>query len=123
MLKPGGSFLFKTPNVWHYMPLISRLTPHSFHRYINRKRGRDVEDTFPTCYKANSRKRILGLVAGTPLHVEYVDRIEGRPEYMRMSAATYVLGWMYERTVNSTRFLQPLRILLVGKLTKHASSG
>jgi len=31
VLKPGGLFITKTPNSWHYMPLIARLTPHTFH--------------------------------------------------------------------------------------------
>ncbi|MDE3052051.1 MAG: class I SAM-dependent methyltransferase, partial [Nitrospirota bacterium] len=45
VLKPGGRFLFKTPNKWHYMPLIARFTPLRFHQYINRIRGRSAEDT------------------------------------------------------------------------------
>jgi SAM-dependent methyltransferase len=47
VLKPGGVFLAKTPNKWHYMPTIARLTPHAFHRFYNRMRGRNSEDTFP----------------------------------------------------------------------------
>ena len=34
VLKPGGVFLFKTPNKRHYMPTIARLTPHSFHQCL-----------------------------------------------------------------------------------------
>ena len=46
VLKPGGIFLFKTPNRRHYMPLIAQLTPYRFHQFINKLRGRDSEDTF-----------------------------------------------------------------------------
>ena len=35
VLKPGGLFLFKTPNRWHYMPIIARATPLSFHKFVN----------------------------------------------------------------------------------------
>src|SRR5690606_30037167 len=38
VLKPGGVFLFKTPNRTHYMPLVARLTPHRFHQFVNRLR-------------------------------------------------------------------------------------
>jgi ubiquinone/menaquinone biosynthesis C-methylase UbiE len=55
VLKPGGYYLFKTPNKYHYMPLIARLTPHFFHEWINERRGRESKDTFPTQYLANSR--------------------------------------------------------------------
>lgn len=57
VLKPGGLFLFKTPNRTHYMPLIARMTPHKFHQFINRKRGRQETDTFPTRYRANTLDR------------------------------------------------------------------
>ena len=40
VLRPGGVFLGKTPNKWHYVPLIARLTPHGFHRWVVRWRGR-----------------------------------------------------------------------------------
>jgi 2-polyprenyl-3-methyl-5-hydroxy-6-metoxy-1,4-benzoquinol methylase len=54
VLKPGGVFLFKTPNKWHYMPTIAQLTPHGFHRAVNRWRGRAEIDIFPTRYRANT---------------------------------------------------------------------
>jgi len=56
VLRPGGVFLAKTPNRWHYVPLIASLTPHGFHEWVNRLRGREEGDTFPTLY----RDRLLG---------------------------------------------------------------
>ena len=118
VLKPGGVFLFKTPNKWHYMPTIARLTPHGFHQFVNRLRGRAEVDTFPTRYRTNTKGEVLRLAAESGLTVERVERIEGRPEYLRMSWPTYLLGMLYERFVNSTRLLEPFRILLVGTLRK-----
>lgn len=48
VLAPGGTFLFKTPNRGHYVPLVARWTPHRFHLWFNRLRGRAEADTFPT---------------------------------------------------------------------------
>lgn len=118
VLRPGGLFLFKTPNKWHYMPLISRLTPHSFHRWINRKRGRAEEDTFPTLYRANSRGSIRRLAAMTGFEVEAIELVEGRPEYLRIHPVTYVAGLAYERLVNGLPLLASIRILLMGALRK-----
>lgn len=118
VLKPGGVFLFKTPNKWHYMPTIARLTPHGFHQYVNRLRGRAEVDTFPTRYRANCLGDIKRLAVEADLLVERVERIEGRPEYLRMMWPTYLLGLAYERLVNSAEMLAPLRILLVGELRK-----
>ncbi|MDH4980676.1 class I SAM-dependent methyltransferase [Hyphomicrobium sp. D-2] len=118
VLKPDGLFLFKTPNKWHYMPLISRSTPHAFHRWINRRRGRNEIDTFPTVYRANSRRDIHRLAAQTGFAVENIELIEGRPEYLRMHPITYAAGLAYERTVNISRLLSNYRILLIGTLRK-----
>jgi SAM-dependent methyltransferase len=118
VLKPGGVFLFKTPNKRHYMPLIARLTPHWFHQYVNRRRGRAEVDTFPTLYRANTPKAVqtlAGLAGFTRCHVSL---IEGRPEYLRMSWPTYLVGAGYERLVNSTPALAAWRILLVAELQK-----
>jgi len=51
VLKPGGVFLFKTPNKTHSMPTLARLTPHRFHPFVNRLRGRVEADAFPTRYE------------------------------------------------------------------------
>jgi SAM-dependent methyltransferase len=116
VLKAGGYFLFKTPNLFHYMPLISMCTPTWFHKAFNRARGRPGLDTFPTRYRANSGGKIAGLAAQAGFEVVYVECIEGRPEYLRFSFPTYVIGWIYERVVNSTQRLEPFRIVMIGAL-------
>jgi len=118
VLKPGGVLLFKTPNKWHYMPTVARMTPHGFHQFVNRLRGRAEIDTFPTRYRTNTKGDIQRLAAAAGFTVERVERIEGRPEYLRMTWPTYLVGFLYERIVNSTNFLAPFRILLVGTLRK-----
>jgi SAM-dependent methyltransferase len=118
VLRPGGVFLFKTPNRWHYVPLIARVTPHAFHEFVNRLRGRVEADTFPTRYRANSAGQLRRLAAQSGLVVERLDRIEGRPEYLRMSALTYIVGAAFERIVNATDVLAGLRVLLIGQLRK-----
>jgi len=120
VLKPGGVFLFKTPNKWHYMPTIARLTPYGFHQYVNRRRGRAGADIFPTRYRANTRADVARLAERSGLRLERVERIEERPEYLRFTWPTYLLGALYERLVNSTEALAPFRILLVGALRKPA---
>lgn len=118
VLRPHGVFLLKTPNLWHYMPTIARVTPHSFHRLVNRLRGRGEADTFPTRYRANSKRAIARLASDSRMTVEFLETHEGRPEYLRISAPTYIVGALYERLVNSTGLLADFRILLIGKLRK-----
>ncbi len=121
VLKPGGVLLFKTPNRSHYMPLIARVTPHRFHQFVNRLRGRDAEDTFPTLYRANSKTQVAAIAAASGLELDQVELVEGRPEYLRMSFVTYSLGLMYERLVNASDTFARFRILLIAVLHKPAS--
>ncbi len=118
VLKPGGVLLFKTPNKSHYMPTIARFTPHSFHRFINKLRGRAEVDTFPTLYRANTASTVTQLAAQAGFRVERISRIEGRPEYMRITPITYFFGFLYERIVNTTDLLAMFRILLIAELRK-----
>lgn len=118
VLKSGGSFLFKTPNRRHYMPIVAQMTPYWFHQYYNRLRGRAAVDTFPTYYRANSPRAIHRLAQATGMEVRSVELIEGRPEYMRVTPATYLVGWLYERAVNSIPHLEGCRVLIIASLRK-----
>jgi SAM-dependent methyltransferase len=118
VLKPGGRFLFKTPNRRHYMPTVARLTPHWFHGFYNKLRGRAAADTFPTVYAANSPERMQELAAQTGFLRGEVILAESRPEYLRLSALTYLFGIAWERAVNAFPRLASYRILLIGELIK-----
>jgi SAM-dependent methyltransferase len=120
VLKPGGRFLAKTPNACHYMPLIARFAPQWFHGFYNRLRGRDEIDTFPTRYRANSRKRIEQLARTNGLEVVSIRLIEGRPEYLRGFFLTYLAGIAYEKVVNSSKTLAFARCVLQIDLIKPA---
>jgi len=118
VLKPGGHFLAKTPNKHHYVSLIATVTPHAFHGFFNALRGRPRADTFPTRYRANSPRMLRRLAEAAGLKVRSIELIESRPEYLRISAPTYLLGWAYERIVNSTSWLAFLRVLLIAEFEK-----
>jgi len=118
VLKPGGRLLIKTPNWWHYMPLIAAGTPHWFHVWYNAKCGRAPEDTFPTRYRANTESRIWRLASETGFEVETIEFWEGRPEYLRFSLPTYFIGLLYERLVNSTERLRGVRSVLFAEIRK-----
>lgn len=118
VLVPGGFFLAKTPNFLHYIALIARCSPHGFHEWVRRLRGVGEENTFPTLYRANSRRQIARAAAAAGLNVRSIAVHEGRPEYLRLYAPTYLAGLAYERLVNSTRLLAGFRSVLLAVLEK-----
>lgn len=121
VLKPGGTFIAKTPNRSHYVPLIARLTPTAFHRFYGALLGRDKEDTFPTVYLANSRAQLEALAHSAGMQVEAITLIESRPEYLRINPVSYLLGIAYERFVNSSALFANWRVVLIAQLRKPVS--
>jgi len=121
VLAPGGVFLAKTPNRRHYMPFIARLTPHRFHRWYLRLLGVAGEDVFVTRYRVNTRRDLTRVAAQADLKLTHLEYLEGRPEYLRTTAATYFFGMLWERLVNAIPAMKSFRILLIVTLMKPAS--
>lgn len=87
---------------------------------VNKRRGRAETDTFPTLYRGNTARDVRRLAKETGFDIVKIDRIEGCPEYLRMTAVTYLLGAIYERIVNSSNLFSRFRVLLVAELRKSA---
>jgi hypothetical protein len=105
------------------MPLTAMVTPTRFHQYVNRLRGREYEDTFPTAYRANTRTSVRAISTNVGFKVSDLILTEGRPEYMRVSVFLYIFGIIYERIVNSSELFKDLRILMIGVLKKPKTFG
>jgi SAM-dependent methyltransferase len=120
VLKPGGHFVFLTPNRRHYVPLAASLTPHAFHLWVNGRRGLADRDTFPTVYRANTPSAIRGLAARNGFSIAELRMVEGRPEYLRPFGPLYIAGIAYERVVNALPFLSPFRVVMLGALRRES---
>jgi len=118
VLKPGGVFLALTPNRWHYVAAVSALTPHRFHEWVSRRRGRDDADTFPTYYRLNSRRALLERFGDAGFATASVRAIEVQPNYLLFSLPAFLAGAAYERLVNSTDLLADLRVNLIAEFRK-----
>ncbi|MEO5869831.1 MAG: class I SAM-dependent methyltransferase [Gemmatimonadaceae bacterium] len=118
LLRPGGLFVSKTPNRGHYVALIASATPHGFHEWINGRRGHSAEDTYPTLYRANTRRAVRRLAEEAGFEIAGLTTWEGAPNYLRIMPPAYPLGIGYERLVNSTDALADFRAVLVATLRK-----
>jgi SAM-dependent methyltransferase len=116
-LKPGGYFFGKTPNRNHYMPMVARITPLSFHKWFNRKRGRPEEHTFATHYRLNTTSAIKKYFSGRDWKNLNIETFEGPPSYLRLNFIFYTAGWIYERVVN-TMHAAGLRMVIIFSVRK-----
>ena len=110
VLRPGGRLFVLTPNCWHYVTLAARLTPLSFHRWYNLRRGRAEEDTFPTRYKANSRSTLAKLSSEAGFRIVSLQTWETQPNYLLWSLPLFIFGVLYERIVNKFDWLAGFRV-------------
>jgi SAM-dependent methyltransferase len=103
VLKRGGAYIIRTPNLLHYVALASSMLPHSVHvRFANRLRNLSPEthDPWPTVYRANRLNTLRGLAARAGLEAEQLLSIECEPSYARNSVLLFFPMMLYERAVN-----------------------
>ncbi|HXN87598.1 MAG TPA: methyltransferase domain-containing protein [Candidatus Binataceae bacterium] len=121
VLKPGGSFFFRTPNKNHYVALIARCTPEWFHNLVaNRARGYPPgeHEPWPTFYRLNSRKEIEREARSAGFKQIEIRIEEFRPGYLVFNSVPFLLGVGYERIVNRYQSLEAIRGSILAKVTK-----
>lgn len=102
-----------------YVATIARMIQLSFHRFVNRRRSRADDDTFPTLYRANTPEALQELSRAVGFVVERIHLVDGRPEYLRLSAPTYLIGWLIERMLTGVPpGLARFRAGIIGVLRK-----
>jgi ubiquinone/menaquinone biosynthesis C-methylase UbiE len=100
-LKPEGRLIFRTVNAFHYVAILSTLTPDMFRDGVLNLIGRKEDDSFPTLYRFNTRRTIERILNRNNFEIEEIKFVEGTPGYLTFSAALYRLGIIYERLANS----------------------
>lgn len=126
VLKPGGSFLFRTVNWRHYVTVISAGTPPWFHLLVaNRVRAlpKDNHDPTPTYYKLNTPETIRGLLTQAGFGGCTIRLIESYPSYLVFSSVLFRLGVAYERLVNKYKCLSKFRMIILCRATKEEDVG
>jgi SAM-dependent methyltransferase len=123
VLKPRGTYCFRTPNLWHYVTIGSRLMPHSAHLHIaNKLRGLAdaAHAPWPTHYRANTRRRLRNLAAKIGWLVDELRMIEAEPSYGATHPMLFYPMMAYERIVNSSELFCAFRVNILGAFRKPA---
>ncbi|HKW62485.1 MAG TPA: class I SAM-dependent methyltransferase [Candidatus Acidoferrum sp.] len=117
VLKPGGLLLFQTPSRYWYPMLAAQATPQWFHEFYVRRfgSGRTEKEVFPTLYRFNDERAISEQLeeCGFICDLEYRSVAPG---YLRFSRLSFLLGILYERTIEK-RF-PALRGVIIGVARK-----
>lgn len=110
VLKPGGLFFARTPNLLHYVGLGSWLTGYKLHAFFKKNlQGIRETEVFPTFYRCNRPTTLRRWFSQAGFHVMFVEMVEAEPTYLMRSPVLFLLGVLYERIVNSSAVFRPLR--------------
>lgn len=123
VLRPGGSVVFLTPNMWDYGTLAARLIPNRFHgKIVKHVEGREEEDTFPIVYKTNSRQQVSRLAAASGFIVDSFEYLSQYPNYLLFNGALFYLGMCYEKLISRFEALRFLRGWIMVTMRKPGTS-
>lgn len=117
VLKPGGLFLFHTPNALGYLTICARLVPARFKdRLVYLLDGRSEHDVFETHYKANTRRRISELTSEAGFELAKIKMLVSDAGFMVVPPlAIPELFWI---RILMTESFKPLRTTIIATLKK-----
>jgi SAM-dependent methyltransferase len=119
VMRPGGRFVFITMNAWFYAGVLARIVPNRLHGPIVKwATGRESRDTFPTYYRANTRRRLRRLLHEAGFKEEMLRVELGDPAYLQFSRLTYALGVLFHKVVNKVPRLEDLGQAVIGSFVK-----
>jgi hypothetical protein len=115
--------LLRTPNKWHYVPLLARVVPNSAHGgLLQRCTGRRAEEVFPKFYRCNTGRALHRLFDEAGFTTESLQYVEKEPAYFVRYPLLYRAGVAYERLVNSAGWMRNLRSNLFAAFRKPMSA-
>ena len=110
VLKPKGVLIAQTPSKYDYVSLLAHWTPFWFHCWtLSRLLDRRVEDIFPTCFKANTRRDMLACLEASQLIPRKIIFFNQYPAYLMFWPLLFRLGILYERLTSRYEALAQLR--------------
>lgn len=116
VLVPGGVLLFRTPNIFHYVSIFSRLLPDSISPWLRNRP--DHHPVYPKYFRFNSEKRCREVLTEAGFSVRELFLIEKEPSYGMRSPLLFFPMMAYERIVNSSRLFRHLRANILCAATK-----
>lgn len=114
VLKPGGHFVFLTPNLGNPLLLMNRVAktlPQMQRRIVPRLYGRREVDTFPVRYRANTARAIRAQAAQSGLEVVALRAIAD-PTYLALNPLMFRASVLADRLMPAGRGVH-----LLGDLT------
>lgn len=124
VLKPGGKFVFLTPNRWHPAMIASHWLPYGLkQRILGLTKRADPQDVFPTCYLLNSTRAVKKAAQRFGLDVTDLRTREIQPcGYLDFSVFGFFASCLYFNVMRLTGLQRFFGMTMTGVLTKPLSA-
>ncbi len=111
VLRPEGRYIFRTPNLWHYVSLVGKFSPHRFHKLVANplRRKTSTGGIYPTFHRMNTRRACRRVLERAGFSIIVIEMIEKEPSYGMSSRLLFYPFMMWERILNSSAMLENLR--------------
>ncbi|MEM9109676.1 MAG: class I SAM-dependent methyltransferase [Planctomycetota bacterium] len=121
LLKPGGTFLMHTPNVFYPVTLAAAAVPFRLRQYITAwLERRPVRTVYPTWYRVNRCSTIRTLASESGLDIVELKRTEDSPETIGLGPL--VIFELSLIALTRTRLLNAMASNLIVTFAKPAES-
>jgi len=119
-LRPGGVFVFHTPNLHGYIATTARLLPEFVKGpLIQLLEKRTAQDVYPTFYRANTKEQVEELAMQTGFDVVRISRVTSTAQTAVVTpVAFFELLWL--RMLERWPRLEPFRTNLIVELRRAA---
>jgi ubiquinone/menaquinone biosynthesis C-methylase UbiE len=117
VLRPGGRFVFHTPNAHGYDTLAARMIPEFAKKGMLRLlEGRNPEDVYPTFYRANTPRQVESASSQAGLRVDNIKLfVSSAATSAVLPLAIVELFWIRLLMTEPLRGLRPNSIVVLSK--------
>jgi ubiquinone/menaquinone biosynthesis C-methylase UbiE len=123
LLKPGGTFIFHTPNYMHYWTFLSSLVPQGLkNKIIEFVEERSEDDVFPTYYRFNTVSSITAVAEKAGFRVRRLDRVSSSSSGMIFALGPLIVFSLLYRRLTKWKALENFRDNFVVVLEKSSVS-
>ena len=112
--KDGALVVILTPNLLHYICLITALTPYGFHKWFIRHALGVEGESHPTRYRANTPRKLVKMMESAGFTTLEVRCIDSRPAYLHWLTPLFAAGVVYHRLVTRFEKLSCFRSIMIG---------
>jgi 2-polyprenyl-3-methyl-5-hydroxy-6-metoxy-1,4-benzoquinol methylase len=121
LLKPGGLVIFHTPNLLHYQTILASLVPQRLKNFLAAYlEDRPQHDVFPTHYRFNTRRRILGLSLKCGFQVRELHLVNSTPTTIHLGSL--VLAELLTIRVLNSSLCRDFRSNIIAVLERNGES-